>query len=151
MCVVYHCSTALTAAVRLVFHSLQHEIPVYFFCSDMASWYRNDFYEYVTPHVKSGFCECLLLIEPTADFSRVVAYLDPSWSTCVMKCKSTGSLVATFWGTNNLRHPYNFIVYCGGSFPCSIQIVNDISTRSYISIYTGGYPRIKHLKCNRQV
>ena len=29
----------------------------------------------------------------------------------VMKCKSTGSLVATFSGTNNLRHPYNSIVY----------------------------------------
>lgn len=29
----------------------------------------------------------------------------------VMKCKSTGSLVATFLGTDNLRHPYNSIVY----------------------------------------
>ena len=61
----------------------------------------------------------------------------------VMKCKSTGSLVATFLGTDNLRHPYNSIVYCGSSFPYSIQTVNDISTRSYISIYTDGYPRIK--------
>ena len=54
----------------------------------------------------------------------------------VMKCKSTGSSVATFLGTDNLGHPYNSIVYCGNSFPYSIQIVNDISTRSYISIYT---------------
>ena len=69
----------------------------------------------------------------------------------VMKCKSTGSLVATFLGTDNLRHPYNSIVYCGSSFPYSIQTVNDISTRSYMSIYTGGYLRIKHMKCNRQV
>ena len=48
----------------------------------------------------------------------------------VMKCKSTGSLVATFLGTDNLRHPYNSIVYCGSSFPYSIQIVNDIPTTS---------------------
>ena len=68
-----------------------------------------------------------------------------------MKCKSTGSLVATFLGTDNLRHPYNSIVYCGSSFPYSIQIVNDISTRSYISIYTCGYPRIKEMECKRQV
>ena len=53
--------------------------------------------------------------------------------TDVMKCKSTGSLVATFLGTDNLRHPYNSIVYCGSSFPYSIQTVNDISTRSYFS------------------
>ena len=44
-----------------------------------------------------------------------------------MKCKSTGSLIATFLGTDNLRHPYNSIVYCGSSFPYSIQTVNDIS------------------------
>ena len=43
----------------------------------------------------------------------------------VMKCKSTGSLIATFLGTDNLRHPYNSIVYCGSSFPYSIQTVND--------------------------
>ena len=54
-------------------------------------------------------------------------------------------------GTDNLRHPYNSIVYCDSSFPYSIQIVNDISTRSYISIYTCGYPRIKGMQCNRQV
>ena len=42
-----------------------------------------------------------------------------------MKYKSTGSLVATFLGTDNLRHPYNSIVYCGSSFPYSIQTVND--------------------------
>ena len=66
-------------------------------------------------------------------------------SVSTLKCKSTGSLVATFLGTDNLRHPYNSIVYCGSSFPYSIQTVNDISTRSYISIYTGGYPRIKHM------
>ena len=64
----------------------------------------------------------------------------------VMKCKSTGSLVATFLGTDNLRHPYNSIVYCGSSFPYSIQTVNDISTRSYTSIYTSGYPRIKAMQ-----
>ena len=69
----------------------------------------------------------------------------------VMKCKSTGSSVATFLGTDNLRHPYNSIVYCGSSFPYSIQTVNDISTRSYISIYTGGYPRIKAMQYKRQV
>ena len=46
--------------------------------------------------------------------------------THVMKCKSTGSSVATFLGTDNLRHPYNSIVYCGSSFPYSIQTVNDI-------------------------
>ena len=63
-----------------------------------------------------------------------------------MKCKSTGSLVATFLGTDNLRHPYNSIVYCGSSFPYSIQTVNDISTRSCFSIYTGGYPRIKAMQ-----
>ena len=49
-----------------------------------------------------------------------------------MKCKPTGSLVATFLGTDNLTHPYNSIVY-------------------YISIYTCGYPRIKDVECNRQV
>ena len=54
-------------------------------------------------------------------------------------------------GTDNLRHPYNSIVYCGSSFPYSIQTVNDISTRSYISIYTCGYPRIKGMQSNRQV
>ena len=70
---------------------------------------------------------------------------------CVMKCKSTDSLVATFLGTDNLRHPYNSIVYCGSSFPYSIQTVNDISTRFYISIYTGGYPRIKATQYKRQV
>ena len=69
----------------------------------------------------------------------------------VMKCKSTGSLVATFLGTDNLRHPYKSIVYCGSSFPYSIQIVNDISTRSYFSIYTCGYPRIKAKQYKRQV
>ena len=68
-----------------------------------------------------------------------------------MKCKSTGSLVATCLGTNNLRHPYNSIVYCGSSFQCDIQTVNDISTRSYFSIYTCGYPRIKEVECKRQV
>ena len=73
------------------------------------------------------------------------------YATIVMKWKSTGSLVATFSGTNNLRHPYNSIVYCGSSFPYSIQIVNDISTRSYISIYTCGYPRIKAMQYKRQV
>ena len=76
-----------------------------------------------------------------------VTFLDHS----VMKCKSTGSLVATFLGTDNLRHPYNSIVYCGSSFPYSIQIVNDISTRSYVSIYTCGYPRIKAMQYKRQV
>ena len=69
----------------------------------------------------------------------------------VMKCKSTGSSVATFLGTDNLRHPYNSIVYCGRSFPYSIQTVNDISTRSCISIYTSGYPRIKAMQYERQV
>ena len=63
-----------------------------------------------------------------------------------MKCKSTGSLVATFLGTDNLRHPYNSIVYCGSPFPYSIQIVNDISTRSYISIYTVGIQGSKQCK-----
>ena len=54
----------------------------------------------------------------------------------VMKCKSTGSLVATVLGTNNLRHPYNSIVYCGSSFLYSIQTVNDISTRSlHLNLY----------------
>ena len=43
-----------------------------------------------------------------------------------MKCKSTGSSVATFLETDNLRHPYNSIVYSGSSFPYSIQTVNDI-------------------------
>ena len=71
--------------------------------------------------------------------------------TFVMKCKSTGYLVATFLGTDNLRHPYNSIVYCGSSFPYSIQTVNDISTRSYFSIYTCGYPRIKAMQYKRQV
>ena len=76
---------------------------------------------------------------------------EPGIGVGVMKCKSTGSLVATFLGTDNLRHPYNSIVYCGSSFPYSIQIVNDMSTRSYISIYTGGYPRIKAMQYKRQV
>ena len=44
----------------------------------------------------------------------------------VMKYKSTGSLVATFSGTNNLRHPYNSIVYSGSSFLYNIQTVNDL-------------------------
>ena len=34
---------------------------------------------------------------------RRLGCLNPS----VMKCKSTGSLVATLLGTDNLRHPYN--------------------------------------------
>ena len=47
-------------------------------------------------------------------------------SVGVIKCKSTGSLVATFLATNNLRNLYNSIVYCGSSFLYNIQTVNDI-------------------------
>ena len=75
----------------------------------------------------------------------------PSTGSGAMKCKSIGSLVATFSGSNNLRHPYNFIVYSGSSFLCNIQTANDISTRYYFFIYTCGYPRIKDMQCNRQV
>ena len=67
-------------------------------------------------------------------FPIILISMAAVFRTIVMKCKSTGSLVATFSGTNNLRHPYNSIVYCGSSFPYSIQIIMDSKRRISLPI-----------------
>ena len=85
-----------------------------------------------------------LTVSLSSRFKREACYvrsfdiLKTKWKSFVyyvMKYKSTGSLVATFLGTNNLRHPYNSIVYCGSSFLYSIQTVNGINKILHLNLY----------------
>ena len=99
---------------------------------------------------------CLCMSACVSVYVCMCAWVCLHVCACICMCWCNEMQVHRFFssyilGTNNLRHPYNSIVYCGSSFPYSIQTVNDISTRSYISTYTCGYPRIKDVECNRQV
>ena len=102
----WHLSPCLSCFLALMFRAwLHNHTSSPFFCVPV-----------------SNFCFFLISHTSLIMFTSYL-HLTPCFSACflstpcVMKCKSTGSSVATFLGTDNLRPSYNSIVYCVSSFP----------------------------------